>query len=137
MPALAWKRPGATARFADTDSPMKNKKTTLLIAFGWTTCTAAAFWVGMSWSRDSEGDAGRKGRAGLSTSNASGSASGKSVVAGSGEAAGAEGVVGRAKAIRDLTPEETAARMKDILAMEDPLEKMEAYLEFMKSLKGD
>lgn len=33
--------------------------------------------------------------------------------------------------------EETAARMKEILAMEDPQAKMEAYLEFMKSLSGD
>ena len=119
---------------------MKTRKTTILIAFGWTTCTAAAFWAGLSWSRDSDDDAGRKGRAGLSSYSANGTASGKSAVPGGAATSAAsttEGPVGRAKAIHDLTPEETAARMKDILAMEDPQEKMEAYLEFMKGLKGD
>jgi len=42
-----------------------------------------------------------------------------------------------ARPISELTAEETAARMKDILAIEDPLTKTEAYLEFMKGLKGD
>ncbi len=118
---------------------MKTKKTTILIALGWTTCTAAAFWAGMSWSRDRADEAGRKGRAGLSTVTANGTVSGKSGVPGSGDssAATAGGPVGRAKPVSDLTPEETAARMKDILAMEDPQAKMEAYLEFMKGLKGD
>lgn len=117
------------------------KQKPLLIALGWTTCTALAFWAGMHWSGDDTSTSSRKGgSAGILGAATSRETDGKSGIAGSGEsgaASSSSGPFSFSKAVKDLTVEETAARMKEILAMEDPQAKMEAYLEFMKSLSGD
>ena len=117
------------------------KKTPLLIALGWAACTAAAFWAGIHYNSGSDAAAGaRERRAGLSNYTSNGSASDKSALPGRSDGASgaaSESLSGRAAAIRDLTQEETTARMKEIMAIEDPQLKMEAYLEFMKGLHGD
>ena len=115
-------------------------KKTILIASGWTACTAAAFWAGAHFSGDPASSAQGKsaqGRSGFAAirdgGSASGSQSGKNGGAGEASAEAARG----GKAIAELTPKETADRMKEIFAIEDPLERMEAYMAFMKGLKGD
>ena len=115
-------------------------KRLLLIASGWTACTAAAFWAGTLFSDSAEAAGpGNSGRGtGFSTMQTNSAAAlGKSAAPGSSGAAGDFPASRNLKAISDLTPEETAARMKAILAIEDPLEKLDAWLEFAKGIKGD
>lgn len=118
------------------------KKTLAFIVSGWTACTAVAFWAGLHWSQSdsSETNAGSRkltaaqlAMTSAAARQAAGTASGLQ-----GSAAERDGSpLSRMKAIADLSPEETAARMKEILSIDDPQEKMEAYLEFIKGLKDD
>jgi hypothetical protein len=114
------------------------KKKTTLIALSWTGCTVLAFWAGAHWYGEATA-ASKSRRAALSQDAlASGEATtggGKAGQVGS-AAAGKEGALIGSKAIRDLTPEETAARGKDIFAIEDMQLRTEAWLEFMKSIQG-
>lgn len=120
-----------------------NRKKNLILAAGWTVCTAAAFWAGTHFSAPGDAPAADKapGLGGFSAVQANDSILGRAAGrSGAGVDAAAAGLSGRgesARAISDLTPEQTAARMKEILAIEDPLEKMEAWLEFAKGIKGD
>lgn len=117
------------------------KKTLAFTAVGWAGCTAAAFWAGMHWSRDAAGtDRGDARRLAIAQAAVAGAEERKAAGSNASDDASANqsgGPLSRIKAIADLTPEETTARMKDILAMDDPQEKMEAYLDFIKGLKGD
>ena len=117
---------------------MKHQKT-IFLALGWTACSAAAFWIGTQYAgTGAEQERNRKNGVLTALQNANGAAFAEK----SGGARGAAGQEGqgptvRGKAIRDLTPQETADRVKEIFAIEDPLARMEAYLEFMKGLQGD
>jgi len=110
------------------------------LALGWTGCTAAAFWAGLRWSEGNASPADRTRRAALAQAAlAAGDSHGAAAGRGTGQNSPAAdgGPVSRAKPIRELTIDETKARVKDILAMEDPLARMEAYLEFIKGVQGD
>lgn len=119
-----------------------NRKKTFLIAFGWTACTAGAFWAGTCFTGNNGADDRAKSRQG-GFAAVQDAAAAEAGTKGNGRAtgrAGSEDAAGGSaagKAIRDLTPKETADRVKAIFAMEDPLERMEAYLAFMKGIKGD
>lgn len=117
-------------------------KKLILVAAGWTACSAAAFWAGTHFSGNDSGaehGASPRSAALAAIQNAPGTPFSRSAAGGPGVAgAGQDSQAGRSsRAISDLTPEETAARMKAILAIEDPLEKLEAWLEFAKGIKGD
>lgn len=119
------------------------KKTLTLTALGWTGCTAAAFWAGMHWPAGDSSAARDRARLAPISQSVRAAAEANSLTGGrgtgpaSGSGAVGEGPVSRAKAIRDLTPEEVGNRLKEIFAMDDPLAKMEAYLDFMKGLEGN
>jgi hypothetical protein len=119
-----------------------HRKKLILVAAGWTACSAGAFWAGTHFS--GEGSAAEREKSSRSAAlaaiqNAQGSASGRTSGAETGGPGGkGDSPAGRSgRAISDLSPEETAARMKAIMAIEDPLEKLEAWLEFAKGIKGD
>lgn len=117
-----------------------NHKKTILLALGWTACTAAAFWAGTHFAGDGNAAGREKARqaAGFSAIGEAGNIPAvKDGRTGKGTAGDAAGPTVGGKAIRDLTPKETADRMKEIFAIEDPLERMEQYLAFMKGLHGD
>ena len=58
---------------------MKKKKP-ILIAFGWTTCTAAAFWAGLRWSPNGvAAGSGKPGRAGIFEGESTGAAGGAAI----------------------------------------------------------
>jgi hypothetical protein len=116
-----------------------NRKKLSLIALGWTACTAAAFWAGTHFSGDSTAADREKARAaaGFSAIREPNAASGAKTSSRTAAASDSADSLVNGKAIRDLTPEETAGRMKAIFAMEDPLERMEAYLAFIKGIQGD
>jgi len=122
---------------------MKRKRN-LILAAGWTACTAAAFWAGTHFSSPAA-PAGAENTSGRSRISAI--QQGRDSIAGRGagrSSAGPDGASSRlsgrekgGRAISELTPEQTGTRMKEILSIEDPLEKMEAWLEFARGLKGD
>src|SRR5262247_1243912 len=104
---------------------MIQKKTTLL-AVGWTACTAAAFWAGTHFAggdSDADREKARKTAAFFAARDAADLAAGKGSDRhpGQGPAGSAGAATLGGKAIRDLTAKETAERMKEIFAMEDPL----------------
>jgi hypothetical protein len=116
------------------------KKAIIFTALGWAGCTAAAFWAGLRWSDGGDSTAEKSRRAALAQAalaagGVPGAASGRGASRDSPATGG--GPLSRSKAIREVTPDETKARMKDILAMDDPLARMEAYLEFIKAVQGD
>jgi hypothetical protein len=116
------------------------RKNLTIIALGWTACTAAAFWAGTHWTREGDGGTEKSRRqGGAQSALAVAESQTLHAVRRGDRAAGAFGAAAAAdrKAISELTVDETKARMKDILAMEDPLARMEAYLEFIKGVKGD
>jgi hypothetical protein len=110
------------------------KKKIALIAAGWAGCTALAFWAGTHWNAENASSSDKARRtAAMQQAGLAGEANAHG--AGQASAGAKEGLVG-GKAIRDLTPKETAARVKEIFAIEDPQQRMEAYLEFMKAIQG-
>lgn len=115
------------------------RKKTALIASGWAACTALAFWAGTHWRGENSDATERAKRAallqsGLNTGEAKGS--GRIGQTPDGSPAKDAAVIG-AKAIRELTPEQTAARTKEIFAMEDMQQRTEAFLEMLKGLHGN
>jgi len=119
-----------------------NRKKLILIAAGWTSCSAVAFWAGAHFSRAGSGTESGKPSRGSAVSAIQQAAGAAAARTGGGGPSGSDnqggaGSARSARAISDLSPEETAARMKAIMAIEDPLEKLEAWLEFAKGIKGD
>lgn len=118
---------------------MKRKALTFT-ALGWAACTAAAFWAGLHWHGDGDSGTEKSRRSAVSPAAIAAIEAqlGKSGRSADGKSAATEGgSLLRSKAISELTPDETKARIKDILAIEDPLERMEAYLDFIRGVKGD
>ncbi len=115
---------------------MLNRKLAF-IASEWAGCTAAAFYAGTLWNGTSTLTEKARRQPTLReisgpgvNSRTAGPAA--TVVNTSGETR----AVAVSTAVSDLTPEEAQARMKEISAIEDPEQRMAAYLEFIKGIKG-
>jgi hypothetical protein len=117
-----------------------NKKT-LLLASGWAACTAAAFWAGSHFAASQDAASGPQNRLvtarGAGLANGSGPDAGASGETGGKPDGGSSLAMPGVKAVRDLTPEQVTDRATEIMNMEDPIAKMEAWLAFMKGLQGN
>jgi hypothetical protein len=116
---------------------MINKKIAF-IAAGWAGCSALAFWAGTGWNGDAAAALEKSRRAAALQQASLNGGESKNAGLGAGKASGGAGKEAglSAKAVREMTPKETEARVKEIFAIEDPQQRMEAYLEFMKGLQG-
>lgn len=114
------------------------KKALTLTILGWTGCTAAAFWAGTRFTGQGDGAAAKSGRH-AAVAQAAIAAGERHAAKEAGQATGAPEAspLSRGKAIRDLTAEETKTRMKDVLALDDPLARMEAFLDMVRGVQGD
>jgi len=102
---------------------------------GWTGCTAAAFAAG-AWWRGNGGLAAGAGSVRRTVVAAAVEAGSRNGAGGVGMGAGVESgpALPGVKPVREMTKEEIGVRVEEIFAIDDPVEKMEAYTAFVKGL---
>src|SRR5436190_22277185 len=99
-------------RFQGTYFPTMNQKKTLLLALGWTACTAAAFWAGTHFAggdsaADREKARKNAGFAAIRDASDAAKAKGPDRDTGNGSTGNAGTLRAGGKPVRALTPKET------------------------------